>query len=95
MRHTWGTMSNSLMKRPSSSKIDGVVPAAASFFIPGVGQLINGQGDKALGVFATWFVCGLGFLGALPVIGQVAGAVALGTQIYAVADGYITGRKKS
>ena len=87
-------MSKSLMKRPSGSQVDGVIPAAASFFIPGVGQLINGQGDKALGVFATWAVCGASFLGALPLVGTVAGAIALGTHIYAVADGYFTGRSK-
>jgi hypothetical protein len=87
-------MSKALMKRPGGSKMDGVIPAVASAVIPGVGQLINGEGDKALGVFVTWAVAGASFLGGIPVIGTVASAVALGTWIYGVADGYITGKNK-
>ena len=96
MGHTYDNMSKALMKQPSSggSKMDGVVPAIASAIVPGVGQLINGQGDKAIGVFATWFVAGASILGGIPVIGTVAGLVATGTWIYGVADGYITGKKK-
>jgi TM2 domain-containing membrane protein YozV len=66
----------------------------ASFFIPGLGQLINGEGDKALGVFATWGIAGLGVVGAIPLIGWAAGLVVGATHIYAVADGYFTGKKK-
>ena len=94
MGHT-GNMSKALMKRPTSgSKWDGVVPAVGSALIPGVGQLINGQGDKALGVFATWAIAGASFIGAIPLIGTVAGAVATCTWVYGVADGYFTGKKK-
>lgn len=82
------------MKQPEGSAVNGVIPAAASAFIPGLGQLINGQTDKALGVFAVSFVAGLGFIGAIPLIGGVAGAIGAVTWIYGVADGYITGRKK-
>lgn len=87
-------MSKALMKRPEGSKLDGVVPAVASGLIPGVGQLINGESDKALGVFLTYVVAGAGFLGGIPLIGTLAGVVATGTWVYAVADGYITGKKK-
>ena len=34
------------------------------------------------------------FLGSLPLIGGIAGLVAGGTWIYAVADGYVTGKRK-
>ena len=41
----------------------GVVPAVTSLIIPGVGQLLNGETDKALGVFVVSVVTGAGFLG--------------------------------
>ena len=87
-------MGNALMKRSGGSVASGAVPAVASALIPGLGQLINGEGDKALGVFAVWAVAGLGFLGVIPLIGTLAGAVGGVTWIYGVADGYLTGRKK-
>jgi TM2 domain-containing membrane protein YozV len=86
-------MSKALMKR-NDSPVRGIIPAGASFLIPGAGQLINGQGDKALGVFAVWGIAGLSILGAIPVVGAAAWAVGAATHIYAVADGYITGKKK-
>ncbi len=83
-----------LMKRPSQSKTAGVIPAVASAVVPGLGQLINGEGNKALGVFAVWSVAGLSILGAIPLIGSVAGLVGGATWVYGVADGYFTGKKK-
>ena len=80
------------MKRGSPAS--GVVPAVASALIPGLGQLINGEGDKALGVFATATICGLGVVGAIPLIGTAAGLIGGATWLYGVADGYFTGRKK-
>jgi hypothetical protein len=89
-------MSTSLEKRSSAS---GLVPAVASGFVPGLGQLMNGEGDKALGVFAIAFVCGAGImsglLGGIPIIGGLAGMIATLTWIYAVLDGYLTGRKRA
>ncbi|HEY5926684.1 MAG TPA: hypothetical protein VIV11_33590 [Kofleriaceae bacterium] len=89
-------MSKALVKRSSGGgdPASGIVPAVASAIIPGVGQLINGETDKAIGVFVVATVCGTGFLLSLPLIGTVAGAVGLGTWIYGVADGYFTGKKK-
>lgn len=87
-------MSKALMKRPAGSPAHGVLPGVASFFVPGLGQLVNGEGDKALGVFAVWGIAGLSVLGAIPVVGWAAWAVGLTTHVYAVADGYITGKKK-
>jgi len=86
-------MSKALTKY-GGKKGGGVVPAVASGFIPGLGQLINGQGEKAIGVFATATLAGLGLWASIPVIGTVAGLVAGGTWIYGVADGYFTGKKK-
>ncbi|HMG57784.1 MAG TPA: hypothetical protein VK601_29990 [Kofleriaceae bacterium] len=72
----------------------GIVPAALSAVVPGLGQLINGESDKALGVFVVAAVSASSFLGAIPVIGSIAGLVWGATWIYGVADGYIEGRKK-
>jgi TM2 domain-containing membrane protein YozV len=76
-------MSKSLVKSSSSSGSGaaGIVPAVASGFVPGLGQLVNGEVDKAIGVFAVSTVAGLGIIGALPLIGGIA-------------DAYFTGRKK-
>jgi hypothetical protein len=86
------------MKPSSGSTASGLVPAVASGFVPGLGQLLNGEGDKALGVFAVAFVCGAGIMGGLlggiPIIGGLASLVGGVTWIYGVADGYLTGRKK-
>lgn len=66
----------------------------ASAIIPGVGQLVNGETDKAIGVAAVYFVAGAGVIGAIPIVGWAAGLVAFGTWLYAVGDGYVQGRKK-
>lgn len=84
-------MSKALVRRGSGS---GVVPAIASALIPGVGQLVNGETDKAIGVAAVYFVAGASFLGVIPILGGVAGLVAGATWIYGVADAYVQGRKK-
>ncbi len=83
-------MANELVKRSGN----GVVPAVCSAIIPGVGQLVNGETNKAIGVFAVYTIAGLSVVGAIPVLGPVAGIVAAGTWLYGVADGYITGKKK-
>ena len=86
-------MSKALVKS-SGGGGSGVIPAACSLVIPGVGQLINGEGDKALGVFVVAAATGAAFLGGLPLIGAVCGLVHLATHVYAVGDAYIQGRKK-
>ncbi len=86
-------MSKALVKTGGSDG-NGVVPAVASFFVPGVGQLINGESDKALGVFVVSVVTGAGFLLGLPLIGGIFGLTHLATHIYAVGDAYIQGKKK-
>jgi len=84
-------MSTSLTKR---SKARGVVPATASLVVPGVGQLINGQGMKAVGVFGVAMATGAAFLTGLPLLGGIIGAAHLVTHAYAVGDAYIQARKK-
>jgi TM2 domain-containing membrane protein YozV len=84
-------MSYALTKR---SKTKGIVPATASLVVPGVGQLINGQGGKAVGVFGVALATGAAFLTGLPLIGGVIGAAHLVTHGYAVCDAYIQARKK-
>lgn len=84
-------MSKALVKHGGGS---GVVPAICSAVIPGVGQLVNGETDKAIGVFVVYVVAGAGVIGAIPIIGPVAGLLAGATWLYGVADGYIQGKKK-
>ncbi len=84
-------MSNALVKRSGGS---GVVPAVCSALLPGLGQAVNGEADKAIGVMAVAIVCGAGFVGALPLIGWLAGTVGFATWVYAVGDAYIQGRRE-
>ncbi|MBK9033753.1 MAG: hypothetical protein IPL61_21220 [Myxococcales bacterium] len=84
-------MSKALVRRGGGS---GIVPAVCSLFVPGVGQLVNRETDKAIGVFAVWGIAGLGLIGAIPLIGGVAALVGVATHIYAVGDAYVQGRRK-
>jgi TM2 domain-containing membrane protein YozV len=86
-------MSKALVKRDGNTG-RGVVAAVCSAVIPGVGQLVNGETDKAIGVFAVYTVAGLSMLHVIPLLGPVAGAIAGVTWLYGVADGYIQGKKK-
>ena len=86
-------MSNALVKS-SGGGGSGIVPAAASLVIPGVGQLINGESDKAIGVFVVSIATAGAFLGGLPLIGGICGLVHLATHVYAVGDAWIQGRKR-
>jgi hypothetical protein len=86
-------MSKALVKT-SSDGGSGVVPAVTSLVVPGVGQLINGETDKAIGVFAVSVVTGAAFLVGLPLVGGIFGLAHLATHIYAVGDAYIQGRRK-
>jgi hypothetical protein len=88
-------MSNALVKSSGTSGGgSGIVPAVTSLIVPGVGQLINGETDKAIGVFAVAVVTGAAFLVGLPLIGGIFGIVHAATHVYAVGDAYIQGRKK-
>jgi hypothetical protein len=87
-------MSKALIKS-SRGGVGGVIPAVLSAVIPGVGQLVNGESDKALGVFVVAAVAGAGFLASIPLVGGIAGLVYTVTWVYGVADGYVQGRKKS
>lgn len=84
-------MSKALVRRGSGN---GVVPAVCSALIPGVGQLVNGDTEKAIGVFAVAVVAGSSFLGAIPLLGGAAALVYGAVWLYGVADGYITGKSK-
>ena len=84
-------MSKALVRRGSGS---GVVPAVCSVVVPGLGQLVNGETEKAIGVFAVAVISGASVLGGIPVIGTLFGLVYGATWLYGVADGYIQGRRK-
>lgn len=88
-------MSKALVKSSSGKGggVGGLIPAACSAVIPGVGQLVNGETDKAIGVFVVAAVSGASFFGAIPLIGSVAGLVYGATWLYGVADGFIQGRR--
>ncbi len=89
-------MSKALV-RSSGGKTDnvaGILPAVCSAIIPGVGQLLNGEADKALGVFVVAAVSASSLVGMIPLLGGLAGLVYGATCLYAVADGFLQGRKK-
>lgn len=85
-------MSKALVRRSGSGS--GIVPAVCSAFIPGVGQLVNGETDKAIGVFAVWGIAGLSFIGAIPLVGGAAALIGGATWLYGVADAYVSGKRK-
>lgn len=89
-------MSKALIRstRARRDNTAGIVPAVCSAVVPGVGQLLNGETDKALGVFVVAAISGASLIGAIPLIGSVAGLVYGATWIYGVADGFLEGRKK-
>ena len=89
-------MSKALIKSSGggTDNVAGIIPAACSAVVPGLGQLINGETDKAIGVFVVAAVTGLSVVGAIPLIGSVAGMVGAATWLYGVADGFLQGRKK-
>lgn len=76
------------------SKLTGIAPAGASLVVPGVGQLINGQGKKAVTVFGVALATGAAFMTGLPLLGGVIAAAHLVTHAYGVGDAYIQARKK-
>lgn len=86
-------MSKALTKT-GGSKTRGIVPAVASAIIPGVGQMINGQTEKGVGVLVVYAVAGASVISWIPIIGAVGSVIAGVTWLYAVADGYITAKNK-
>lgn len=86
-------MSKALMRQNGGGG-SGVVPAVCSAIIPGVGQLVNGETDKAIGVFVVAAVTGASFVGAIPLIGGVASLVFVATWLYGVGDAYIQGKRR-
>ncbi len=86
-------MSKALTRSSRRGGGGGIVPAICSAVVPGVGQLLNGESEKAIGVFVVAGVSGLGFLGAIPLLGSLAGLVYAGTWVYGVGDAYLRGRR--
>ncbi len=84
-------MSKALVRRGGGS---GVVPAVCSVVLPGLGQLVNGETDKALGVFVVSAIAGAGAIVSLPILGPIAGVVGVLTWGYGVLDAYVTGKKR-
>ena len=84
-------MSKALVPHTGGS---GVVPAVCSVVLPGLGQLVNGDTDKAIGVFVVSAIAGAGAVAAIPIIGPVAGVVGVLTWGYGVLDAYVQGKRK-
>jgi len=76
------------------NNVRGVIAGVGSVILPGVGQLINGETNKGIGVGVTYLGAGAIAAIGIPLIAPVAGAVACLTWIYGVADGFLQGRKK-
>ena len=89
-------MSKALVKsvRGRTDSASGIVPAVCSALLPGLGQLVNGETDKAIGVFVVSAVAGASVIAAIPLIGPIAALVGGATWIYGVADGFIQGRRR-
>jgi TM2 domain-containing membrane protein YozV len=85
-------MSKALVRRGGGGS--GVIPAVCSALLPGVGQVVNGESDKGVGMMAVYIVAGAGVVGAIPLIGWAGGVLAGVTWIYSVADAYVNGKKK-
>ena len=84
-------MSNAMIKHsqePNNAR--GVVAGVGSAFLPGLGQLINGETDKAVGVAVVAIGAGLLSGIGLPLMGLVYTC----TAGYAAIDGFVQGRKK-
>src|SRR5213075_2244980 len=89
-----GPMSKALMRQSGGGS--GVVTAVCSAIIPGVGQLVNGQTDKAVGVFAVGVFAvavAASLLHGVPIIGGIAALVGFGTWLYGIGDAYVTGKR--
>ena len=84
-------MSKALVK--SSDNGPHAVPAICSALLPGLGQMVKGDTDKGIGVLAVWVVTGAGALGALPLLGGIAGLVCGATWLYGVADAALAKKK--
>ncbi len=88
-------MSKALVKsRRQGDMVSGLVPAACSAVFPGIGQLVNGETDKAIGMLVVAGISGASIVGAIPLLGSLAALVYGATWIYGVADGFIQGRKR-
>lgn len=86
-------MSKALTRYARGRGGSGLVPAVCSAVVPGVGQLVNGDTEKALGMLVVAGVSGLSFLGAIPLLGSLAAAVYGVTWLYSVGDAFVQGRK--
>ena len=71
-----------------------LVPAVASALLPGLGQLINGDVNKALAVFAIAAITGAGFIGVIPILGPLAGWLYGAVWLYAVGDAFVRGKRR-
>jgi len=86
-----GAGRNSLVVR-DKSLISGLVPGALSALVPGLGQFLNGQSDKAVGVFVV--AAGAALASSLPLVGGIAALVGGATWIYGIGDAYLHGRRR-
>jgi TM2 domain-containing membrane protein YozV len=87
-------MSDNALVKAEPNNTRGVVAGVAGFLIPGLGQWMNGETDKAIGMGAVFVVTGIGLLAGLPLLGGVVAIAHAGMHVVGGIDGYIQGRKK-
>ena len=87
-------MSKALMKSGDPNNARGIVAGVGSMVLPGLGQLINGETDKAIGVAVVALGAGAVASIGIPLIAPVAGLVSGVTYCYGIVDGFVQGRKK-
>ncbi len=87
-------MSDNALVKVEPNNTRGALAGVAGFLIPGLGQVMNGETDKAIGMFAVFAVTGIGLLTGLPLLGGVVALAHVGMHVVGGIDGYIQGRKK-
>jgi TM2 domain-containing membrane protein YozV len=87
-------MSDNALVKSEPNHTRGAVAGVAGFLIPGLGQLMNGETDKAIGMGVVFVATGFALLTGLPLLGGVVAAVHAGMHVVGGIDGYIQGRKK-
>lgn len=73
----------------------GALPALCSALVPGAGQLVNRQVDKAIGVMLLAALTGAGLLRIVPLFGPAATALFGATYVYAIADAFLAARRRA
>jgi hypothetical protein len=82
------------MTRYEDGRRRGIWEAIASALLPGLGQLMKGDTDKAIALFIVWVACGISVLRHLPLLGPVIALIGAVTWLFAVIDAYVASPRR-